>query len=73
MNYLLQDITDIDKTLDEFVINFKRQYLLNFPETLATDVDGNKVNEANTSKKTLETFMELKDLKKHISFVQSIV
>ena len=65
---LLQDITDIDKTLDEFVVNFKRQYLLNFPETLATDVDGNKVNEA-TLIKNIRDFYGTKGSEKAYQFL----
>tara|TARA_Y100000310_G_scaffold341359_1_gene440256 strand:+ start:915 stop:3149 length:2235 start_codon:yes stop_codon:yes gene_type:complete len=60
---LLQDISDIDKTLDEYVIHFKRQFLLNFPETLATDPSGNVVDE-RTMLKNIKDFYQTKGSEK---------
>ena len=56
---LLQDINDIDTTLDEFIIHFKREFLLNFPEKLAVDIDGNMVNE-KTLLKNIKDFYRSK-------------
>ena len=60
---ILQDISDIDKTLNEFVIHFKRQFLLNFPEKLAKDPDGNVVNE-KTFLKNIKDFYQTKGSEK---------
>jgi hypothetical protein len=41
----MRDITDIDHTLDQFVDQFKSEFLLNFPESLALDpATGNGVD-----------------------------
>jgi len=60
---MLQDISDIDKTLDEYVIHFKRQFLLNFPENLATDQNGNVVDE-RTMLKNIKDFYQTKGSEK---------
>lgn len=60
---LMQDMGDIDKTLDEYVINFKRQFLLNFPEELATDTSGNVVDE-RTMLKNIKDFYQTKGSEK---------
>lgn len=41
---------DIDTTFESFVQYFKKEYLLDFPETLATDVSGNPLNQKNLLK-----------------------
>ena len=60
---LLQDISDIDKTIDQYVVQFKKQFLLNFPEKLATDEDGNMVNE-KTMLKNIKDFYQTKGSEK---------
>ena len=60
---LLQDIADIDKTIDQYVVQFKKQFLLNFPEKLATDEDGNVVNE-KTMLKNIKDFYQTKGSEK---------
>ena len=60
---LLQDISDIDRTLDEYVGHFKKQFLLNFPEKLATDQDGNSVDE-KTLLKNIKDFYQTKGSEK---------
>ena len=60
---MLQDISDIDRTLDEYVIHFKRQFLLHFPEKLATDPDGNVVDET-TMLKNIKDFYQTKGSEK---------
>ena len=60
---MLQDISDIDKTLEEYVIHFKRQFLLHFPEKLATDSEGNVVDET-TMLKNIKDFYQTKGSEK---------
>jgi hypothetical protein len=69
---LLQDINDIDKTLDEYIIHFKRQFLLNFPEKLAIDISGNIVNE-KTLLKNIKDFYQAKGSKKSYEFLFRIL
>jgi hypothetical protein len=40
----LDGLADVDKTIEEFVGAFKKEYLLGFPEELAVDTDGNTVD-----------------------------
>ena len=69
---LLQDISDIDKTLDEYIIHFKREFLLNFPETLAIDVDGNMVNE-KTLLKNIKDFYRSKGSETSYEFLFRVI
>lgn len=36
---ILPDVVDIDETMDQFLAQFKKQYLFNFPEELAISKD----------------------------------
>ena len=61
---LLSNIKDIDSTFDNFVSSFKKQYLLNFPETLAVNsISGSPVNE-KTLIKHIKSFYKAKGTEK---------
>lgn len=60
----LQKVTDIDTTFDEFVTQFKKQYLLDFPTSLAFNKEtGTPVN-VKTLVKNIRDFYEAKGTEK---------
>ena len=69
---LLQNINDIDTTLDEYIIHFKREFLLNFPEKLAVDADGNLINE-RTLLKNIKDFYRSKGSETSYEFLFRIL
>ena len=54
----MHDIPDIDTTLDQFVDDFRSQYLLNFPESLAINKD---------SSRTLSSSMQQREQRSHMN------
>ena len=63
---------DIDSTFDSFVQYFKKEYLLSFPEKLATDVDGNPLNQKNLIK-NIRQFYRAKGSEKSYEFLFRIL
>lgn len=69
----LQNISDIDKTFDEFISSFKKQYLLNFPENLAiSSKNGTPVNPKNLIKH-IKQFYKAKGTEKTYEFLFRIL
>jgi hypothetical protein len=61
---LLSNVKDVDNTFDEFVNSFKKQYLLDFPESLAVNsISGSPVNE-KTLIKHIKSFYKAKGTEK---------
>lgn len=68
----LDGINDIDETLDIFVENFKKEYLLNFPERFAVNKEGNTVNVRNLMK-NIKEFYRNKGTEKTYEFLFRIL
>jgi hypothetical protein len=65
----MHDIPDVDTTLDQFIDNFKAQYLFNFPESLAVNEDtGNPVDERKLIK-NIKQFYLAKGTEKSYEFL----
>ena len=64
----LDGANDIDRTLDSFVSEFKKEYLLNFPEQLATNKEGNSVD-ARQLMKNIKEFYRNKGTEKTYEFL----
>ena len=62
------DLTDVDRSLGIFFDDFRETYLRNFPFQLATDSEGNVVNEANFLKNVRE-FYRAKGTEKAYKFL----
>ena len=65
----LKDITDIDRTLDQFVERFKSQYLFNFPESLAFNKETNLPVDAKQLIKNIKQFYLAKGTEKSYEFL----
>lgn len=69
----MKDIPDIDSTLDQFVDKFKREYLLNFPESLAINPEtGNSVDPRRLVK-NIKQFYLAKGTEKSYEFLFRIL
>ena len=67
MNIASGDFFDIDKTPDLFINRFRRQYLDNFPEELASNLNGDTVN-LKTVIKNIKQFYGAKGTEKSFKF-----
>ena len=65
----LAKVKDIDTTFDEYVDHFKKQYLLDFPETLAIDQDTGVPVEEKTLVKYIKQFYRSKGTEKTFEFL----
>lgn len=63
---------DIDKTFDDFIEYFKKEYLLNFPKNLAVDVEGNPLDVRNLIK-NIRQFYRAKGTEKSYEFLFRIL
>lgn len=64
----LQELSDVDDTLDEYIDYFKSKYLVNFPATLTVTRDGDKVND-RTLIKNIREFYKSKGSEKTYQFL----
>lgn len=62
------DLTDVDRSLDIFLLDFRETYLQNFPYELAIDSNGNVVSEANFIK-NVRSFYRAKGTEKAFKFL----
>lgn len=69
----MQNITDIDTTLDQFVDQFKSQYLLNFPESLAINKKTNEPVDPKRLMKSIKQFYLAKGTEKSYEFLFRIL
>ena len=64
----LQELSDVDDTLDEYLDYFKSKYLVNFPSTLTVTRDGDRVND-RTLIKNIREFYKSKGSEKTYQFL----
>ena len=69
----MHDIPDIDTTLDQFVEDFRKQYLLNFPESLAVNKTTNEPVDARRLMKNIKQFYLAKGTEKSYEFLFRIL
>lgn len=69
----LDNITDIDTTLDQFVANFKEQYLFNFPESLAVNANTGNGVDVKRLLKNIRQFYLAKGTEKSYEFLFRIL
>lgn len=65
----LAKVKDIDTTFDEYVSHFKKQYLLDFPETLAVNQQTGVPVEEKTLVKYIKQFYQAKGTEKTYEFL----
>jgi len=68
----LNEVIDIDTTMDEFVAKFKNEFLFDFPETLAELDDGTTVD-ASKLVKNIKSFYKAKGTEKTYDFLFRIL
>ena len=69
----LGEIVDIDTTMDIFVDRFRKQYLLDFPETLAINKETGKPLNQKTLIKNIKDFYRAKGTEKTYRFLFRIL
>jgi len=69
----LGEIVDIDTTMDIFVDRFRKQYLLDFPETLAVNKETGKPLNEKTLIKNIKDFYRAKGTEKTYRFLFRIL
>lgn len=69
----MHDIPDIDTTLDQFIEQFKNEYLLNFPESLAVSKTTNEPVDPRRLLKNIKQFYLAKGTEKSYEFLFRIL
>ena len=69
----LGNVIDIDRTLDEFIANFKNEYLFGFPETMAVSDTTKKPVDAIKLMKNIKGFYKAKGTEKTYDFLFRIL
>jgi hypothetical protein len=69
----LENITDIDTTLDQFVSQFKEEYLFNFPESLAVNPNTGNAVDPKRLMKSIRQFYLAKGTEKSYEFLFQIL
>jgi len=69
----LKTVNDIDTTFDDFVTHFKKQYLLDFPESLAINQETGNPVEVSTLVKRIKSFYKAKGTEKSYEFLFRIL
>ena len=72
-NYLLKNYSDIDTTLEDFVVYFKNQYLKSFPKQLAKDSKGNHIVDESRLLKRIKDFYRAKGTEKSYKLLLRIL
>ena len=70
---VLQDVIDIDSSMDEFLTHFKREYLLDFPEQLAIAKSTGKPVDVRKLMKNIKSFYQAKGTEKSYEFLFQIL
>jgi hypothetical protein len=70
---VLGDVIDVDTTLDDFLDEFKREYLLNFPEELAISKATGKPVDLRKLVKNIKAFYRAKGTEKSYEFLFRIL
>lgn len=69
----LAKVSDVDKTFDQFISYFKKQFLLGFPESLAFNTETKKPVEEKTLIKNIKSFYQAKGTEKAYEFLFRIL
>jgi Ca2+-binding EF-hand superfamily protein len=70
---VLQDVIDIDASMDEFLTQFKKEYLYNFPEQLAISKSTGKPVDSRKLMKNIKSFYRAKGTEKSFEFLFQIL
>jgi Ca2+-binding EF-hand superfamily protein len=70
---MLQDVIDIDASMDEFLTQFKKEYLYNFPEQLAISKSTGKPVDSRKLMKNIKSFYRAKGTEKSFEFLFQIL
>ena len=70
---VLQDVLDIDSSMGEFITQFKKEYLLDFPEQLAISKATGKPVDAAKLMKNIKSFYRAKGTEKSFEFLFRIL
>lgn len=69
----MRDIPDVDRTMDQFVAKFKKEYLFQFPETLAVSKDTGLPVDERKLVKNIKQFYRAKGTEKSYEFLFRIL
>lgn len=70
---VLQDVIDIDRSMEDFISQFKKEYLLGFPEQLAISNDTGKPVDVRKLMKNIKSFYRAKGTEKSYEFLFRIL
>lgn len=73
ISFRLRDISDIDDTLEEFIDQFKKKFLLNFPVQLAIDSETGQPIDERRILKNIKAFYKSKGSEKSYKFLFRIL
>ena len=73
ISFRLRDISDIDDTLEEFIDQFKKKFLLNFPVQLAIDSETGKPLDERRILKNIKAYYKSKGSEKSYKFLFRIL
>ena len=73
ISFRLRDISDIDDTLEEFIDQFKKKFLLNFPVQLAIDSETGQPLDERRIIKNIKAFYKSKGSEKSYKFLFRIL
>lgn len=71
--YSLEDMSDIDTTINDFVKHFKNQYLNSFPETLAVDLGTNTPVDKTRLLKRIKEFYRARGTEKSYQLLMRVL
>jgi hypothetical protein len=69
----MRDVPDVDRTMDQFVAEFKKEYLFQFPESLAVSPETGKPVDERKLIKTIKQFYRAKGTEKAYEFLFRIL
>jgi hypothetical protein len=70
---ILQDVIDVDRSLDDFISHFKKEYLFDFPEKLAISQETGKPVDIRKLIKNIKAFYRAKGTEKSYEFLFRIL
>lgn len=73
ISFRLRDIADVDDTLEEFIAQFKRKFLLNFPKQLAIDTETGQLLDERRLLKNIKAYYKAKGSEKSYKFLFRIL
>lgn len=69
----MRDVPDVDRTMDQFIAEFKKEYLFQFPESLAVSTETGKPVDERKLIKTIKQFYRTKGTEKAYEFLFRIL